>query len=131
MTERRRPRWLALVTLLTGVVAFIWLLSEENSLLSVLSLGCMVSALSLLHAHYAYALWTRLGCTLRAALIGGAISSGTIGAAACLMFLKTVIHAHIVPDYSIEQQLGMLMRLPTWTAAGILLGTAFSLVRCR
>lgn len=131
MPERRRPRWLALATLLTGAVAFVWLSLEENSLRSVLSLGGIGAALSALHLQYAYALWTRFRRPLRAALIGGFIGGGTIIGAVCLMFLKTATHAHIVPDYSLEQMLGMAARLPVWTAAGILLGTAFSLMRPR
>ncbi len=129
VSERERPRWLALLTLLTGVAAFVWLSLEENSLWSVLSLGGAAAVLSVLHMHYAYALWTRFRRGLDAALIGGLIGGGTVSTAACLMFLKTAAHAHIVPDYSLEQMLGMLARLPTWTAAGILLGAAFSLLR--
>jgi drug/metabolite transporter (DMT)-like permease len=131
MAERRRPRWLALATLLTGVVAFVWLSLEENSLWSVLVLGGACTALSLLHAHYAYALGTRFQRAVRTALIGGLLGGGTALAALCLMFLKTATHAHIVPDYSLEQMLGMAMRVPVWTAAGILLGAAVTLSRQR
>jgi hypothetical protein len=127
MAERRRPRWLALATLLTGVVAFVWLSLEENSLWSVLTLGGACAALGLLHVHYAYALWTRFRRAVRAALIGGLLGGGTALAALCLMFLKTAMHAHIVPDYTLEQMLGMAMRAPAWTAAGILLGAAVTL----
>lgn len=127
MVERRRPRWLALATLLTGAVAFVWLSLEENSLWSVLALGGACAALSLLHAHYGRALWTRFRRPVRAALIGGLLGGGTAFIALCLMFLKTAAHAHIVPDYSLEQMLGMAMRIPVWTAAGILLGTAVTL----
>lgn len=131
MPKRRRPRWLALVTLLTGVVAFVWLMTEENSLWSALSLGGAGAALGALHAQYADALWSRFRRGLRAALIGGFIGGGTILAAVSLMFLKTATHAHLVGDYSLEQMLGMAARLPAWTAAGILLGTAISLFGSR
>ncbi|MFN7209084.1 MAG: hypothetical protein ACK4P1_01665 [Aggregatilineales bacterium] len=131
MSERRRPRWLAPATLLTGVVAFIWLMTEENSLWSVLSLGGAGAALGALHAQHAYALWSRFRRGLRAALIGGFIGGGTILAAVGLMFLKTATHAHLVGDYTLEQMLGMAARLPVWAAAGILLGTAISLFESR
>jgi hypothetical protein len=129
MAERRRPRWLALATLLTGMVVFVWLSLEENSLWSALALGSACTALSLLHAHHAYALWARLRRIVRAALIGGLLGGGTALAALCLMFLKTAAHAHIVPDYSLEQMLGIALRVPVWTAAGVLLGAAVTLFR--
>jgi ABC-type nitrate/sulfonate/bicarbonate transport system permease component len=120
-----------LLTLMTGISVFVWLSLEENGLWSVLSMGAACALLGALHVHYAHNLWSRLGHSLRFALIGGALGSGTILAATCLMFLKTAAHAHLVPDYSLEQMLSLLARLPTWTAAGILLGAALNLSRSR
>jgi hypothetical protein len=106
-----------------------WLSLEENSLWSPLALGCACTALSLLHTHYAHALGARFRRAVRAALIGGLLGGGTALASLCLMFLKTATHAHIVPDYSLDQMLGMALRAPIWAAAGILIGAAVTLSR--
>ncbi len=130
-TERRRPRWLALLTLLGGLIAFIWLSLEDNSLLSVLAMGIGTAMLSVTHMLYAYAVLSNLRRRVRYALIGALSGGGAALAAAGLMFLKTAIHAHAVPDYPFASILGMAARTPIWAAAGALLGMAVALIRFR
>ncbi|MCE7948444.1 MAG: hypothetical protein DYG88_13555 [Chloroflexi bacterium CFX4] len=128
---RKHPRWLALLTLLSGLVAFGWLSLEENGILSVTAMGVCLALLGVAHMLYAYPVLGRLRHAVRYALIGALSGGGAAFAAAGLMFLKTVIHAHAVPDYPLSTILSMAERTPIWAAAGVLLGVAAALIRSR
>ncbi len=127
----KRPRWLALMTLLGGLIVFVWLSLEDNGILSVAVMGVCLALLGVTHMLYAYSVLGRLRRAVRYALIGALSGSGAALAAAGLMFLKTAIHAHAVPDYPLATILGMAARTPIWAAAGVLLGAAAALIRLR
>jgi hypothetical protein len=57
-----------------------------------------------------------------AALAGGLIGAGSALATAGLMLLKTGLHNHVFPDFPLAVILGILERLPAWSAAGALCG---------
>lgn len=127
----KHPRWLALLTLLSGLITFVWLSLEENGILSVTVMGVCLALLSVTHMLYTYAVFGGLRRGVRYALIGALSGGGAALAAAGLMFLKTAIHAHAVPDYPLATILGMAARTPIWAAAGALLGASAALIRFR
>jgi len=124
-----RPRWLSPLSLLYGVILFIWLTPEDNSVITVTVLG--VVGACVLAANFV----TRSGgrklprwAARLALLLGGAgLGAGANAFTVALMFLKTSLHAHISPDYSPALLIAMLQRLPPWTLAGLLLGAALLL----
>lgn len=124
MIPTRRPRWLSPLTLAYGIVVFLWLTPEENSVISVTLLGVGGALLAGLHLAY------RLRPVRHGALIGiGALAGASASLiTALLMFLKTAVHAHLFPDYPPLLLIGILERLPTWTVAGGLLGGALALL---
>jgi hypothetical protein len=96
-----------------GLTIWLWLIPEDDTGLVVVLAGIG----SLL---WGIEGWGRLHPILVGAWVGGWVAPLTVG----LMFLKTVIHAHTVPEYPIEFMIGMLLRTPAWALAGALFGAA-------
>lgn len=120
-----------LLALAYGLVVFVWLGLEDSALLPVVLLGTGLAALVVV-------LWVmaRVGgrtLSLRGVLVGlvwvGAlIGGGASVAITLLMFFKTARHAHVLPDYPVQQMLDMLARTPIWMVAGGLAGLAVAFV---
>jgi hypothetical protein len=118
----RRARWLAIGY---GVLLFLWLAPEDNSILPVTLLGGGLSALAVV-------LWMlgKLGgraiparyAVLGAVLLGIGIGLGASVATFSLMLLKDAQHSHIYPDFPPALMLAILARAPAWAAAGGLAG---------
>lgn len=137
------PRWLALLTLVYGVVLFLWLTPEDSIFLAAV-LGALGSALGALHMVYCFgrrdsgrAAWLRRRAALNAerfpvpasALAGAGIGILTALCTALIMLVKTSLHSHLYPDYPLGVLIGILVRAPVWAAAGALAGTAVALWR--
>jgi hypothetical protein len=125
------PRWLRWLLAGWMLVIFIWLSLEERSALSVALLGTgsalVIGARQMLIRFGGRLLSTTYA--LPAALLWGAgVGMGSAVATVGLMFLKTVMHAHVFPDYSPMQMLAMLERAPWWAAAGALASTGVFLL---
>ncbi|MBC8097987.1 MAG: hypothetical protein H7Y11_00965 [Armatimonadetes bacterium] len=121
-------RWLMI---LCGIAIFIWLSPEDNSVLPVVLLSAVVTAVSMTHgvlrrwggqtiaARYSWVLLPLWG-----AVLGG----GTSLLTAVLMVLKDARHAHLYPDYPLTLITGMLARAPIWAVAGALAAFGVRLV---
>jgi len=123
-----RPKWLSPLTLLIGLVTFVWFTPESQTALWPTLLGVAGSGALVANRVYAAA-----GRSVRRIvawpLIGAGWGAGGALAAAALMFLKTAIHAHLLPEFPPEMMLAMLARLPSWAAAGALIGAGAALIR--
>ncbi len=123
------PRWLSLVTLLYGILLFLWL-TPENGVWLAAGLGLGLSVL--VAAHGAFRLAGRTfsaphwlaGAVLLGVMVGGGGVIGTV----LLMFLKSSLHNHVYPDYPLPMLLAMLERMPAWALAGALVGLAAGLL---
>lgn len=136
--QPRWPRWLVLLTLGYGMLLFFWLTPEENSLEIVTGLGVGLSLL--FWAHLALRIAPAIAPAITPAIapaadilmpLGLGALAGAIApiATAGLMFLKTAIHAHPVPDFPPTLMLTTLAFLPDSAVLGAWLGLLVSLVR--
>ncbi|MCC7452344.1 MAG: hypothetical protein IT324_33390 [Anaerolineae bacterium] len=124
-----RPRQLALLTVLYGVILFIWM-SAEDSVWLVSLFGLGLSLLIAAHSLFRLAgrdfparIWTP-GAVMGGALVGMGANLATM----LLMVIKTAWHAHMYPDYPFPLIAGIATRLPAWGLAGALVGLAFVIV---
>lgn len=130
LTIPPRPRRLALLTLLFGMILFVWM-SVEDSVWLVSLFGWGLSLLIAAHSLFRFAGRTFPARTWQSAVvIGGAlVGAGASLATMLLMVIKTAWHAHVYPDYSFPLIAGIAARLPAWALAGMLVGLAFVLYR--
>jgi hypothetical protein len=126
------PRRLTLITILYGMVTFVWLSPDDEGWF-VIGLGVGLACLAA--AHGVHGVLRLSGQTLPAwlwlpgwALLGGGVGAGSALATAALMLLKTGLHNHVYPDYPLLVILGILARAPAWGLAGALVGVAAALV---
>lgn len=117
----RRPRWLAPLTLGYGLLVFLWLTPEQDSVWLVALLGLAGAFVTASHLSVRF----RLMLPLWGAFVG----TGGALAAAGLMFLKTALHAHPFPDFPTLLMLAIIERAPAWGLAGALAGTSLLLWR--
>jgi hypothetical protein len=118
------PRFLRLGVILLGVVVLLWLTFEGRDERQTILLAALLSALG------ALATSTRFGRRLRGywyILLGGAFGLLVPLMAVLLMVLKTGLHGHSVPDFTLEQLSAVLRLIPVWTVVGVLVGGAAAL----
>lgn len=130
-------RWLAPLTILYGVVIFIWTTPEEQSAVFVALLGAVGGLLFVLHARNRWTWiarraghgWWRI--VREIVILPAAV--GALGAvwAAVLMFMKTALHNHLVPEYPLPVILSMAARAPVWAVAAIFIATGWRLAGVR
>jgi hypothetical protein len=114
--------------LLLGLTVLVWLTVEENSLPGVLivsGLICSWVGIWLLLKTDSY---NKHGL-MRHVLIWGAAGTLLVPLAITLMAIKTAMHGHGTPDYSIEQMQAVLSRMPFFIIGGILVGAGSGLLR--
>jgi hypothetical protein len=122
---RRQMRRLRITILIWGILAFIWLAPEDDSVLPALLLGLGLSALVItwLFIRLKIAAWMRAWRTLLvAAVFGALIGAGTSLSTVLLLLIKNARHAHLTPDYPPEILLDTLERFPAWSLVGALIG---------
>jgi hypothetical protein len=66
---------------------------------------------------------------LRHLLVGSLAGLAVTPLALFLMALKTGLHGHSAPDFTLEQMQMVLYRTPIWVAVGLLLGLGVALLR--
>lgn len=123
--SRRR---LKLGALLLGIVILIWIPIEESNEAGVLVLSGLLSAwvgIWLLQGTHK----TKLRTIIKYSIVGGGagLLMGLI--AIFLMAIKTGIHGHGTPDYTPEQILEIISRIPFFVLGGVLIGVGGSLLR--
>jgi uncharacterized membrane protein YdfJ with MMPL/SSD domain len=109
------------------ITCLVWLSLEENSIGSacILALTGVGIGLAIQMARFGRDMkLTGRSLVLGSGLFGMLLGLGTAVACTLLMFFKTAVHAHPIPDYSLAQMLGTIARAPAWALAGALLGLA-------
>jgi hypothetical protein len=66
---------------------------------------------------------------LTASLAGALAGLAAAPLAAFLMVFKSGLHAHPIPDFTVEQLLAVLKLAPIFTLAGFMIGTGLGFVR--
>ena len=115
--------WMRAAWTTVGLASFIWLGWEDPSPVVVILLASLISVAwaSTLIKRGALAAQTGL---LRWILMCGLLGAAVGPLAAVLMVLKTGLHGHAPPDFTIEDVLRALRLIPAWAASGALLGLA-------
>lgn len=123
--SRRR---LKLGALLLGIVILIWIPIEESNEAGVLVLSGLLSAwvgIWLLQGTHK----TKLRTIIKYSIVGGGAGLLMGMVAILLMAIKTGIHGHGTPDYTPEQILEIISRIPFFVLGGVLIGVGGSLLR--
>ncbi len=118
-------RRLRLVTMGYGLLLFIWLTPEDNTVWPVALVGLGLALLSMI-----WLVQRRLGGSafsakhvpISGALLGAIVGLGGALSSAGLMFFKNALHAHVFWDFPPAMVVAMLTRAPSWVLAGALAG---------
>ena len=122
----KTPRWLFAITLVYGVMTFLWLSSEDTGW-SVVLFGAGLSILFALYAGIRFK-----GRTVPAwQRTGGLTGAGSAAATILLMLLKIFLHDDPYLAYPVPLMVGIAARLPIWAAAGALVGLALAIQNYR
>ena len=114
------PRLLRIAFIFVGAALFIWLSLEDQNERRALLLAAFLSSLIAI-ALYIRMRDGRLGVYSIPLL--GAFSGLLVPVlAVLLMVVKTGLHGHDGPDFTIAQISTVLQRIPVWIAAGFLVG---------
>lgn len=119
------------VTVLYGVLVFIWLSPEESQVWPVALLGIGLAGLTIM---WTVGKWlggrelTLLQVAALGLLAGALVGLGGNVAASALMFFKNALHAHAFPDFPPRLLLALLSRAPLWAVAGGLAGLGAALL---
>jgi hypothetical protein len=114
-----------------ALLAFLWIQVEDQSPQGAVILAglCMaVAAVQAGHRAAAAALRQRLGPVKSSFLVGVAAGLAVAPFALLLMTTKSGLHAHTAPEYTSDQMVWVLLRMPIWTAVGGLTGLAIGLI---
>lgn len=122
------PLWLRLAGLFIAVSLFIWIPFEDLGLQWVLILSAAICSwcavrflLNRVVSGWQVVLWHSLvGC-----LAGLAVAP----LAALLMLLKSGLHGHAVPDFTVDQMQTVFGLVPYLSLSGLLIGLGFGLWR--
>lgn len=120
----RAHRILRLGGILLGVVALLWLSFEGRDERQAILLAALLSTLG------AIATGLRFGGRLRGywLVILGAVFGFLVPLlAVLLMVIKTGLHGHGVPDFTLAQITAVLRLIPVWSGVGVLVGGAAAL----
>jgi hypothetical protein len=128
LTVRKGKFWRRISGLILGIGILIWLPVEEQSELGVLIISGVICTWS--------AVWILRGpvendrqILLRHGVVG--VGAGLLLAplAVLLMALKTGIHGHGTPDFTVGQMQLVLSRVPYFVLSGFLVGMGIGLWR--
>ncbi len=120
-------RRLRLMTMGYGLLLFIWLTPEDNTVWPVTLIGlglALLSVIWLIQRRFGGSVFSAKYVPMSGALLGGIIGLGGALAAAGLMFFKNALHAHVFWDFPPGMVVAMLTRAPSWALAGGLAGLA-------
>jgi succinate-acetate transporter protein len=120
--------WFRMTALLLGFGLLVWLAFEDQNTFGVIVFSgavCIWLAVRILFIPPA----TRKQLLLRHTLIGSGVGLILAPLAIFLMALKTGIHGHGTPDFTVEQIQIVLSRTPIFALSGFLLGLGSGLWR--
>ena len=120
--------WLKLCALLLGIVILVWLPVEETTVTGVLVISGLICAW--------IGVWLMVKTDsspkqviIRHVLIGGGAGLLLAPLAILLMAIKTGIHGHGSPDFTIEQMESVFYQVPYYVLCGALIGAGAGLLR--
>jgi hypothetical protein len=115
-------RQLRLLAILLGIILLVWVSIEDQSVTWVVLFAaviCMLAAAWLLASFPRPPTGKGWLVYPLAGLLGGA---ATAPVALLLMAIKTGLHGHTVPDYTLAQMSDVLISFPIWVGAGAFIG---------
>lgn len=134
MLSRKSPASprLRLLTVMYGLIVFLWLMPEDHQVWPVTGLGVGLALLVVTRVTL-----RRLGgrpfppryLLQGAVLLGALVGLGANLAAVGLMFFKNALHAHLFLDYPVGLMGAMLARGPGWALAGGLVGLGAAFIQ--
>ena len=119
------------ISLGCGLLLFVWLTPEDNTVWPVALLGVGLALLSmtwLVRRHLGGSAFSARYVPMGGALLGGTVGLGGALACAGLMFFKNALHAHAFWDFPPAMVVAMLTRAPNWALAGGLVGISAGLL---
>ncbi|MCC6895367.1 MAG: hypothetical protein IT321_21275 [Anaerolineae bacterium] len=119
------------MTLFYGLLLFIWLTPENDSVGVAVVLGGALAVLVVLWGVRSWAAERAVPARYlpAAGVLAGAVSGvGSALAAGGLMFFKNALHAHAFWDYPPLLIAGVLERAPAWGMAGGLVGLGLAFI---
>lgn len=120
-SQKRSPAWLTLSGFVLLILSFSWLRLEDTDEKYVLAYAAAVNAW-LATRYIARQSPAVRRSILRHVLVGSLAGLAIIPVTVSLMALKTGLHGHGTPDFTIEQILSVMNRWYIWGSAGLLLG---------
>ena len=108
---------------IAGLASFFWLGWEDPSPVVVILMASLLSVAWAITLINRGTLAPRTGL-MRWLLVGGLLGAAVGPLATVLMVLKTGLHGHSPPDFTIGDVLRTLRLIPAWAASGALLGLA-------
>lgn len=124
-TLKRRLRTLAIAY---GFLFFAWLIIEDTTTYWVILLG-ILGALFATFSILVYNKHNHLSVWLVYPLSGFLCGLSVTPLVVILMAVKTGLHSHITPDFSLQQISFVLMTTPIWVVSGLLVGTGTAIWR--
>jgi hypothetical protein len=124
----KKKTWLRLAGFLIGVVVLVWLAVEENNETGVLLISGLICTWGGVWLLYKTETVGR-HMIFRYILVGGGAGLLLAPLAILLMAIKTSIHGHGSPDFTVDQMQNILVRIPYFGLGGVLLGTGVGLLR--
>jgi uncharacterized membrane protein YjjP (DUF1212 family) len=117
----RYRRWLRLAALALSIGILVWLPFEDNDerwvIFFALAIALLLSAAVLLritsNRPLAWPVYL---------LVAGAAGALVTPLALLLMAVKSGLHGHLAPDYTLAQVTSVIARTPVWLAGGLLIG---------
>jgi len=120
----RAHRILRLAVILLGVVILLWLSFEDQDERRAILLAALLSTLGAVATGMHFSGWLR-GYWL--VILGAVFSFLVPFLAVLLMVIKTGLHGHGVPDFTLAQITAVLRLIPVWSGVGVLVGGAAAL----
>jgi len=126
--QKRSPAWLTLSGFTLLILSLSWLRIEDTDEKRVLVYAAAVTAW-LATRHIVRQPPAARESIPRFSLVGALAGLAMVPVTVLLMALKTGLHGHGTPDFTIEQILSVTNRWYVWGSAGLLLGLISGLIR--
>ena len=124
----RSRTWLRFCGFLLGILVLVWLPFEERSVLGVLLIAGLLCTWGGIWLLFRAGSYRKYG-VVRYMLIGGLAGFLVVPVAILLMAIKTGIHGHGTPDFTVEQMQAVISRIPYFLFGGVLVGAGIGLLR--
>jgi hypothetical protein len=116
---------------IAGLLSFIWIGVEDRTNRPVIIIAVTLAIAIGLTLYNRMVQDERSGeRSLLWVTIGVGFISGLLVpiAAVILMLVKTSLHSHVVPDFSVDDVIAVLLRTPVWVISGLMIGAAIGML---